>query len=60
MVMFITFETPRELSSVIVSRLAEILLFGVLFGLLEKLPELPGDHGHLFFIKVQTILFQGL
>ena len=58
--MFTTFKTPRELFSIIVSGLAEILLFGVLFGLLEKLLELPGDHGHLFFNKVQTILFQGL
>jgi len=50
--MFTTLETPKELFSIIVSGLAEILLFGVLFGLLEKLLELLGEHGHVFFIKV--------
>ena len=59
-VMFTTLETPRELFSAIVSGFVEILLFGVLFGLLEKLVELPGEHGHIFFIKVQIIFFQGL
>jgi len=50
--MFTTLETPGELFSVTISRFAEILLFGVLFGLLEKLLELLGEHGHIFFMKV--------
>ena len=53
--MFATLETPSELLSFIASGLAEVLLFGVLFGLLEELLEFSGDHGHFFFIKVRTV-----
>jgi len=56
-VMLTTLEAPSELFSVIVSGLAEVLLFGVLFGLLEELLEFSGEHGHPFFIKVRIILF---
>jgi len=55
--MFITLETPRELFPVIVSGLAEVLLFGVLFGFVEELLEFSSENGHLFFIKVQIIRF---
>ena len=51
-VMLTTLETPSELFPVAVSGLAESLLFRVLFGLLKKLLELPGEHSHKFFIKV--------
>ena len=58
--MFTTFETSSELFPVIVSGLAEVLLFVVLFDLFEELLEFSGDHGQFFFIKVRTILFQNL
>ena len=60
MVTFSTLETSSELLTFIASGLADILLLGVLFGLLEELLEFSGDHGHLFFIKMRTILFQAL
>jgi len=56
-VMFTTLETPRELFSVTIVGLAKIVLFRVLFGLLEELLEFSGEHGQLFFIKVRIILF---
>jgi len=51
-VMLTTLETPSELFPFSVSRLAEVLFFGVLFGLLEELFEFSGDHGHFLFIKI--------
>ena len=60
MVTFSTLETSSELLTFIASGLADILLLGVLFGLLEELLEFPGDHGNLLFIEVRAILFQGL
>ena len=36
-------------------KLAEILLFRNLFGLLEKLLEFPGDHSHFFLIKNRVV-----
>ena len=48
-----TLETPSGLFLIIVSGLAGILLFGVLFVLLK----LSGEHGHLFFISLNVILY---
>ena len=47
-----TLETPSGLFLIIVSGLAGILLFGVLFDLLN----LPGEHDHLFFIILKKVL----
>ena len=47
MVIFTTLETSSELFPLIVSGLAQVLLFGVLFGLLEELLELSGELGHI-------------
>ena len=58
-VIFTTLETPRELFSGTVSWFAEILLLGILFGLLERLLELPGEYGYIFLIKVLIIFLQG-
>ena len=48
-----TLETPSGLFLIIVSGLAGILLFEVLFGLLK----LSGKHGHLFFISLNIVLY---
>jgi len=56
--MFTTFETHRELFPVIVPGPAEVFLLRVFLGLLEKLLEFSGDHGHFFLIKVRAILLQ--
>jgi len=58
--MLTTLEIPSELLPFFASRLAEVLLFGVLFGLVEELLEFSGDHAHFLFIKVRAILFLGL
>jgi len=58
--MLITLETPSELLPFIAFRLVEVLLFRVLFGLLEEILEFLGDHGHFLFIKIQVVVFQGL
>ena len=52
MIMLTTLETPSELFLVAISRLAQVLPFGVLFGLLEELLELSCEHGHIFFITI--------
>ena len=59
-VTFFTLKTSCELLTFTTFGFAEVLPFGVLFGLLKELLEFSSDHGHLFFIKIRTILFQGL
>jgi len=60
MVTFSTLKAACELLMIVASGLADVLLLGILFGLLEELFEPLGNHGHLLFIKIRAIIFQGL
>ena len=57
MVTFSTFEASRELLTIIAFGLADVLLLGILSGLLEEFVEALDNHGHLLIIEIRLIIF---